>query len=119
MEMIAAALAEISQQGRQFLLKDRPKRAVNDPQDQPDKRRNRHEFKADGDFGKRSRAFGPPEYGMIRYRIEVGRNDGVAPRNIVGAVANEAGIESEFIGPIKIYPHFSTVDLPEGMPKDV
>ncbi|MEM6473740.1 MAG: DbpA RNA binding domain-containing protein, partial [Planctomycetota bacterium] len=35
------------------------------------------------------------------------------------AVANEAGIESEFIGPIKIYPHFSTIDLPEGMPKDV
>ena len=56
---------------------------------------------------------------MTRYRIEVGREDGVSPRNIVGAVANEAGIESQFIGPIKIYPFFSTVDLPEGMPKDI
>lgn len=120
LEMIAAALAEISQQGRPFLLKDRPKRAVDDFEDGSDKRKNRRrEFDGDREFQKRSRPFGPPEAGMLRYRIEVGRNDGVAPRNIVGAIANEAGIESEFIGPIKIYPHFSTVDLPEGMPKDI
>ena len=56
---------------------------------------------------------------MQRYRIEVGRRDGVKPGNIVGAVANEAGIDGEFIGPIKIYDSFATVDLPEGMPGDI
>ena len=56
---------------------------------------------------------------MQRYRIEVGRRDGVKPGNIVGAVANEAGIEGEFIGPITINDSYSTVDLPEGMPSDI
>ena len=56
---------------------------------------------------------------MDRYRIEVGRNDGVKPGNIVGAVANEGGIDGEFIGPINIYDSYSTIDLPEGMPRDV
>ncbi|MCA9137767.1 MAG: DEAD/DEAH box helicase [Planctomycetales bacterium] len=119
MEIIAAALAEIAQNGRPFLLKDRPQRARSEDDPGRKGKRSRNEFDGGGEFGQRPRSFGPPEQGMIRYRIEVGRNDGVAPRNIVGAVANEAGIESDFIGPIKIYPHFSTVDLPEGMPKDV
>jgi ATP-dependent RNA helicase DeaD len=37
----------------------------------------------------------------------------------VGAIANEAGIDSEFIGKIKIYDDYSTVDLPEGIPQDI
>ncbi len=119
-EIIAAALAEIAQDGRPFLLKDRPKRAKSDSdyEDRSDNRRGGNSFDGGGSGG-RPRTLGPPEAGMTRYRIEVGRNDGVAPRNIVGAVANEAGIQSQMIGPIKIYPHFSTIDLPEGMPKDV
>jgi len=56
---------------------------------------------------------------MMRCRIEVGRKDGVRPGNIVGAVANEAGIAGEYIGPIKIHDSFSTIDLPEEMPTDV
>jgi ATP-dependent RNA helicase DeaD len=43
----------------------------------------------------------------------------VKPGNIVGAVANEAGIEGDFIGPIKIHDSHSTIDLPEGMPRDI
>lgn len=60
-----------------------------------------------------------PEQGMQRYRIAVGRSHGVKPGNIVGAIANEASIDSQFIGAIEIYDNFSTVDLPEGMPADV
>ena len=41
------------------------------------------------------------------------------PGNIVGAVANEAGIDGDFIGPIQIHDFHSTVDLPEGMPRGV
>ena len=60
-----------------------------------------------------------PEQGMVRYRIKVGHVHEVKPGNIVGAIANEAGMESKHIGAIKIFDDFSLVDLPEGMPKEV
>ncbi|MBP6701608.1 MAG: DbpA RNA binding domain-containing protein, partial [Halioglobus sp.] len=53
------------------------------------------------------------------YRIEVGLQHGVKPGNIVGAIANEAEIESEYIGRIEIFDDHSTVQLPEGMPKEI
>ncbi len=56
---------------------------------------------------------------MERFRIAVGRMHGVKPANIVGAIANEAGLESKHIGRIDIYDDFSTVDLPEGMPRTI
>ncbi len=56
---------------------------------------------------------------MQRYRIEVGRTHGVQVKNIVGAIANEAGVESRNIGQISLYDDYSTVDLPEGMPKEI
>ena len=60
-----------------------------------------------------------PDVQMVRYRIDVGNSQGATPKHIVGAIANEAGIESRFIGRIDIYDDFSTVDLPSGMPKDL
>jgi ATP-dependent RNA helicase DeaD len=60
-----------------------------------------------------------PEIEMVRYRIEVGRLHGVTPKDIVGAIANEADIESQYIGHIKLYDDYSTVDLPDGMPKEL
>ena len=56
---------------------------------------------------------------MERYRIEVGQQHNTKPGNIVGAITNEAGIESDFIGKIKIYDDYSTVDLPEDIPPDL
>ncbi|MDZ4849060.1 MAG: DEAD/DEAH box helicase [Pirellulaceae bacterium] len=53
------------------------------------------------------------------FRIEVGSNHGVKPGNIVGAIANEAGLDSQEIGSIQIREDFSTVDLPAGMPRDI
>jgi ATP-dependent RNA helicase DeaD len=55
----------------------------------------------------------------VRYRIEVGREHGVQPGNIVGAIANEAGIDAVHIGRIEIFDSHSIVGLPAGMPKDV
>ncbi len=69
--------------------------------------------------GKTKQAFTAPEKGMERFRIEVGHAHGVRPGDIVGAVSNEAGLESKHIGEININDSFSTVDLPEGMPDDV
>ena len=64
-------------------------------------------------------AFRPPEPGMERYRIEVGLEHGVQAKNIVGAIANEAELDSQHIGQLRLYDTYSTVDLPEGMPKEV
>ncbi|MEH6558923.1 MAG: DEAD/DEAH box helicase [Oceanicoccus sp.] len=56
---------------------------------------------------------------MVKYRIEVGRNDDVKPGDIVGAISNEAGIDGGAIGHIKLHDEYSTVDLPAGMPKEI
>ncbi|MCX4187895.1 DEAD/DEAH box helicase [Methylophaga sp. OBS4] len=60
-----------------------------------------------------------PEEGMKTYRVEVGAADNVEPKHLVGAIANEAGLESQFIGRISIMDDHSFVDLPDGMPKDI
>jgi ATP-dependent RNA helicase DeaD len=59
------------------------------------------------------------EVGMEAYRIEIGHAHGVKPANIVGAIANEAGLEAKYIGRIDIFDHHSVLDLPEGMPKEI
>ena len=59
------------------------------------------------------------EVPMLTYRLEVGKNDSVEPSNIVGAIANEADISSQYIGQIILHDDYSTVDLPDGMPDDI
>lgn len=56
---------------------------------------------------------------METYRIEVGHMHNVKPNNIVGAIANEAGLESRYIGRIDIHDDHTVLDLPEGMPHEV
>ena len=56
---------------------------------------------------------------METYRIEVGHMHGVKPGNIVGAIANEADLESKYIGRIDIHDDHSILDLPEGMPSEL
>jgi ATP-dependent RNA helicase DeaD len=52
------------------------------------------------------------EDGMDRLFIRAGRRDGVSARDLVGAIANEAGIPGRDIGSIDIYDNFSFVDVP-------
>jgi len=68
-------------------------------------------------FDKPPRA--EPEVGMETFRIEVGHMHGVKPANIVGAIANEAGLEARYIGRIDIHDDHSVLDLPEGMPPEI
>jgi ATP-dependent RNA helicase DeaD len=56
---------------------------------------------------------------MIRYRLAVGHQHGVKPGNIVGAIANEAGLENQYIGRVDIRDDYSLIDLPDGMPREV
>ncbi len=75
------------------------------------------------DAPRRERAPRPPRGGedfpMETFRIEVGHAHGVQPGNIVGAIANEADLESRYIGRIDIRDDYSLVDLPEGMPREL
>ena len=59
------------------------------------------------------------DYPQELFRIDVGRVHGVKPGNIVGAIANEAGLQSRFITGLKIHDDHSTVRLPKGMAKEV
>ncbi len=83
------------------------------PQREPRPGQERREFAPKKDFAPRS----PPEPGMETYRIEVGHMHGVKPGNIVGAIANEAELDSKYIGRIDIHDDHSILDLPDGMPK--
>ncbi|NND00762.1 MAG: hypothetical protein HKN85_11330, partial [Gammaproteobacteria bacterium] len=60
-----------------------------------------------------------PGVEMKRFRLDVGRRNQVKPSNIVGAIANEAELESKYIGEIEIRETYSTVDLPADMPKEI
>jgi len=118
---VAAALAYLLQRERPLLADKAMKQAkvevTHDQEEQPSfKRTSKGETRPKP---SRSREERPQEEDMVRYRIEVGREHGVQPKNIVGAIANEAGIDSAYIGHIKIYDEYSTVDLPDGMPREV
>lgn len=67
----------------------------------------------------RTRTAHQTEEGMTTYRVEVGSEHNVEPKHLVGAIANEAGLDSQHIGRISIMADHSFVDLPEGMPKDI
>jgi ATP-dependent RNA helicase DeaD len=69
--------------------------------------------------GKATSRSGPPAAGMKRYRVEVGWHDGLKPGSLVGAIANEAGLEGREIGTINIQDRHAFVDLPTTLPLDV
>ncbi|MCF7810973.1 DEAD/DEAH box helicase [bacterium] len=76
----------------------------------PDKKRGEHE-----NTKERSREHST-DCKMAKYRVEVGLTHGVKAGNLLGAIANEAGLDGKDIGKIKINDEFSLIDLPEGMP---
>ncbi len=82
-------------------------------------RDNKPKKPADKLFPESKRETPAPSKDMERFRIEVGHKHDVKPGNIVGAIANEGDLDSEYIGRIEIFEDYSTVDLPEGMPKEL
>ncbi|MNC03988.1 ATP-dependent RNA helicase DeaD [compost metagenome] len=128
---LAAALAKLVQGDQPLLLDD----SITEPaSDRAGREFERRDFgdRAPRDFGdrgdrpaRRMPSLEPrplkdnPDVEMERYRVDVGAHHGVKPGQIVGAIANEANIESRFIGNIDIADDFSTVDLPKGMTADV
>jgi ATP-dependent RNA helicase DeaD len=125
---IAAALARIAQGDRPLLLEPPAKRERTREQDarpshDGDTRRParepRHRDSEQREFAPRQVRPHATETGKRTYRIEVGHEHGVKPGNIIGAIANEAGLESQYIGRLSIRGDYSLIDLPDGMPSEI
>jgi len=131
---IAAALASLMQGSTPFLLENRPEpahaaatsergnrefapreRSERFPRDERPQRAGRFEREREP-AGRARREPAPP---LETFRIEVGTAHGALPGNIVGAIANEAGVDGRHIGHIDIRDDHSFVDLPVGMPDDI
>jgi ATP-dependent RNA helicase DeaD len=129
---IAAALARIAQGDRPLLLDPPAKREREhtrerdthtkhgkDGDGRRPARESRHRDDEQRDFAPRQVRPHATEAGKRTYRIEVGHEHGVKPGNIIGAIANEAGLESQYIGRLSIRGDYSLIDLPDGMPNEV
>lgn len=117
METLAAALLKLAQGERPLILPP-------DPEFKPSRterdRYERSERRLKGDKRETPKRRERRDVGeMDLYRIEVGKENGVDVRNIVGAIANEGNISSRYIGNIKLYEKYSTVELPKDMPNDL
>jgi ATP-dependent RNA helicase DeaD len=109
---IASALTFLAQRERPLLPPEKPPVESFEGHKEPRKKGERSERP-----GRRERFSGSSGDDGTLYRIEVGRRDGVNPKDIVGAIANEGGISGKSIGHIQLYDTFSTVSLPADLPK--
>ena len=125
---IASALAKLVQGDTPLLLQNLPKKVFDSREDRPQRDRDdrpRREDRAGREDRpdrerKPKRTFGAgANIEMETFRIEVGHTHGVKPGNIVGAIANETGIDGDHIARIRIEENYSTVELPAGMPKEL
>ncbi|HMW48780.1 MAG TPA: DEAD/DEAH box helicase, partial [Cellvibrionaceae bacterium] len=116
-EDAAKALAFLAQKGNPLLIerkesepegdfkRERPERGEKPARGERKERGERREFTSD--------------VPMTTYRIEVGREHGVMPKDIVGAIANEVQLNRDHIGHIRLFELFSTVELPTDLPREL
>lgn len=113
---LAAAMAYQQAAGKPFLLSERPIKPPRERRERDDRERGERGERPNKKRRERGDGY---SVDMQRYRLAVGYQHGVKPGNIVGAIANEANIDSRYIGAIEITDECSFVDLPAGMPDDV
>lgn len=112
-EELAAAMMMLLQEKQKLILPPDPEiRAMRG--ERGERGRGRDGSRSEDRRGGRDRSENAVP--MDLYRIELGREDGVEVRHIVGAIANEGDISSRYIGHIKLHDTYSTIELPQGMP---
>jgi ATP-dependent RNA helicase DeaD len=119
-ENLALAALELSLAGKPLLLQgndDFTQVRTNGPGRDRDRDRDREPRRRIG--GRQERPAGEPEADMERFRVELGWRDRIKPGNLVGAIANETGLNGRAIGRIQIFDTHSVLDLPKGMPEEV
>ncbi|QCI18342.1 DEAD/DEAH family ATP-dependent RNA helicase [Buchnera aphidicola (Aphis nasturtii)] len=113
LKTLAAALLKMAQGGRPLIIKkDLLKRPMKESFYKDDRRREENR-------NNRYRRDRKDIKNIDLYRIEIGRNDGVEVRHIVGAIANEGNINSRNIGNIKLFSSYSIIELPTGLSKEL
>ncbi|AMO58071.1 RNA helicase [Endozoicomonas montiporae] len=112
-EDLAAALCFMAQKERPFPDGKEPERQQRQRRERDDRRGDRGERGDRGDRPRRDRR--EDNEGMVRYRVEVGREQGINPGDLVGAIANESKIPGKNIGHIRLFERCSSIYLPEGM----
>ncbi|MCX6398860.1 MAG: DEAD/DEAH box helicase [Propionibacteriales bacterium] len=123
---VAAALAIAMQGDTPLLLDPAAERTVRAKSfDRPDSsdrgdHRKRDGYGSDrggsrGDRPRPDRSDRPPAAGLAAYKIQVGKRHKVEPRQIVGALANEGGLDRRDFGRITIRPDYSVVELPKDL----
>ncbi len=121
--LISAALVKMVQGDEPLLLTDRPerqKRGRNEEGERGKKEFRGEKSRSEKDINYHAKPLKDfPDIQMRRYRLDVGYQNDAKPGNIVGAIANEAEIDSCYIGNIDIYDDFTLVDLPDGMPDEL
>jgi len=128
---VAAACASLIQGDKALFIDEKAEQKMQErkKRERDDREpRQQREPRDRGDRGSRGRKATPdinplplkgqPGVDMVRYMVGVGYDDGLRPGNLVGAVANEADLESRYIGHIEILENYSIVDLPAGMPPE-
>jgi ATP-dependent RNA helicase DeaD len=108
---LAAALLRKATNAQALNLADVEREQPLVPSAQPRERRER-EGGERGEYRER-RAPMPLAEGRVRCRTALGTRDGIAAKNLLGAILNEGGIAREAIGRIQIRETFSLVELPE------
>jgi ATP-dependent RNA helicase DeaD len=112
---VAAALVMLAQGKTPLLLGEKRPAQESEAAAAHEQRPRRQDADAGPARAGRNERFGPQEL----YRLEVGSAHGVQPGNIVGAIANEAGLDGSEINGLKIRDDHSVVRLPAGMPDEV
>ncbi|XBC38532.1 MAG: DEAD/DEAH box helicase [Buchnera aphidicola (Melaphis rhois)] len=106
-ELLAAALLKMAQGERHLIIKpDTLIRSIRNTNIKDTRRRYDN---------KNTLRYHRENDNMDLYRIEVGRDDGIEVRHIVGAIANEGNISSRNIGNIKLFSTYSTIELQKGL----
>jgi ATP-dependent RNA helicase DeaD len=116
---IAAALAKMARGDVPLLLDKNKREPVAAWADERPARPAKFERSERTAFPVKERIVRPADAGMRTFRIAVGHAHGVKPGNIVGAIANEASLDSKHIGRIEIYDDYSVLDLPDNLPADM
>ena len=118
LETIATALLKLAQGERSLILPPDP--VFKPASEMRDRNGRSSERRLKGDNREMPKRRERRDVGdMDMYRIEIGKENGVDVRHIVGAIANEGDISSRYIGNIKLYETYSTVELPKDMPNDM
>ena len=120
---IATSLAVISNKNKPLLLKEK-KRIKQDKQEtkqylNTQNKTTKNKKRKRKPSNSANHNFIPQDIGTELFKLAVGKKHGVRPGSIVGAIANEGGLDSKYIGEINIHAHYSTVLLPKDMPKHI